>query len=499
MPGLAEADLNPLVVTGRGPLVVDARIATSDDPPAPSSGTARPRHDLGKLLEPRSVAVIGASASGTVLPGNRIIGYLKKKGYPGDVIVVHPTADQIEGYPAVPSIADIPHGTVDLMCVVVAASGVVDVIEQAGAAGIPAAVVISSGFSEVGDHNLEQRLVEAADRHGILLSGPNTVGVMSPGKNVYVTFSQAQDMTATPAGGVGLVAQSGAIGGGLTAMAWERGIGISRFISVGNQAALTVTDYLEHLTDDPDTHTIVVVLEGVTDGRALLAAVTRATTAGKPVLVFKNGRSDVGARAVQSHTGAIAGDYAVYRALLERAGATLIDSTTELLDALEIRAALPDLPAGARIGVLSTSGGACSMTADLCTQYGYQVPTFSAALQDALWGVLPEYAAVANPVDLTGRVTADFSIFGRTLGLMLDSTEVDAVAVTISTVADPMAVDIARQITDLRATTGKPIIVSWAVPGELAPDGLGILRTAGIPVFNDPARALKATSLANNT
>ncbi|MBN9742723.1 hypothetical protein DMP23_16700 [Amycolatopsis sp. A1MSW2902] len=493
VPGLVEADLNPVVVAENGPVAVDARIVVGDEA-APLPERA-PVPDLARLLEPESVVVLGASASGTVLPGNRVLGYLKDHGYGGRVAVVHPKAAEVDGFPAVASIADVPF-PVELACVAVPAASCLDVIEECGAAGVPAAVVLSSGFSEIGERDLEQRLVAAAAKTGMVLCGPNTVGVMSPGEHVHVCFSQAQDMARIPDGGVALVAQSGALGGSLSSQAWERGIGISRFVSVGNQGALSVTDYLEYLSTDEKTSTIAVVLEGVTDGRALLAAVQRAKQAGKAVVVLKIGRSDVGARAVQSHTGSLAGDYAVYRALLERSGAVPVDSVTELLDTLELREKASPVPPGARVGVVSTSGGACSMIADLCTQQGFAVPVFSDSLQSALDEVLPGFAAIANPVDVTGQVTRDFGIYGRTLELILASDEVDVVAVMVTTVADPMAEELAREIVRQVEATAKPVLVSWTIAKELAPRGLGLLREAGIPVFDDPARALRAAELA---
>lgn len=495
MPDLVEADLNPLVVTERGPVVVDARIAVDDEPrPGQVPGAARPPRDLTPLFEPRSVVVVGASATVT-LPGNRVLGYLRRHAYPGRVVVVHPTAAEIEGYPAVRSLGELEHGEIDLACVAVAASGCAEVVEQLGAAGVPAAVVLSSGFSEVGDDALEAELVDVADRHGIVLCGPNTVGVMSPGSKVHVSFSQAQDMTSTPEGDVAIIAQSGALGGSLASQAWERGVGIGRFVSVGNQAALTVADYLDHLAGDEATRVVAIILEGVTDGRALLGAIDRATRGGTAVLVLKTGRTDVGARAVQSHTGSLAGDYTVYRAVLARAGAVIVDSVTELLDALQIHRLVGDIAPGARFAVVSTSGGACSLTADLCTQCGFEVPVFGEPLRDELSAVLPSYAAYGNPVDLTGRVTTDPTIFGRTLALLLGSSEVDAVAVTITTVADPMAEEIAAQLVEQVERSTKPVVVAWTIAAELAPRGLGLMRAAGIPVFDDPARALRAVAL----
>lgn len=490
---LVEADLNPVVVTERGPVAVDARIAVAEETGSVGEPAfRRPVPDLTPLFEPRSVAVIGASAS-VVLPGNRVLGYLRRHEYRGRVVAVHPTASDVDGFAAVPSAADL--GDIDLACIAVSADRCAEVMEQCGVAGVRAAVVLSSGFSEVGDHELERRVAEAADRHGIVLCGPNTVGVMSPAQRVQVSFSQSQDMLRTPAGSVAIVAQSGALGGSVASQAWERGIGISRFVSVGNQASLTVADYLDHLAADDATHAVAIILEGVTDGRRLLASIEHATRAGKPVLVLKTGRTEVGARAVQSHTGSIAGDYTVYEALLARAGATTVDSLTELLDALSMHRVASRVPSGARMAIVSTSGGACSMTADLCTRYGLQVPTLSDGLQAELATVLPGYAALANPVDVTGRVTTDPSIFGRTMAMLLDSDEIDAVAVSITTVADPMAEQIAAQIVEQAQRSAKPVIVAWTIAAELAPEGLGILRDAGVPVFDDPARALRAVDL----
>ncbi|MEU6561455.1 acetate--CoA ligase family protein [Nocardia nova] len=498
-PDLVELDLNPLVITDRGPVVVDARMAVAERTPTSGEGDSARIWDLTPMLDPESVLVVGASASGAVLPGNRVLTYLREHGYAGRVLVAHPTATEIDGYPTVPKIADIPSGTVDLVCIAVPAAGCAEVVEQCGAIGVPAAVVLSSGFSEIGADELERDLVEAARRHGIALCGPNTVGIMSPDKHVQVCFSQAQSMHDLPSGSVALVAQSGALGGSLASQAWERGIGISRFLSVGNQAMLGISDYLNYLATDDATETIGVVLEGVSDGAGLLAAIERVRAAGKRVLILKVGRTEVGARAVQSHTGSVAGDYTVYRAVLERSGAVPVDSITELLDGLALGNATGGLPDGARVGIVSTSGGACSMIADLCDQYGFQVPTFSAQLQARLGEVLPNFAAIANPVDVTGRVATEPAIYGRTLELMLESDEIDAVAVLVTTVADPMAEEIATEVARQVAATGKPVIVAWTIARELAAGGLGILRAAGIPVFDDPARAVHAASLVKRS
>ena len=498
-PDLAEVDLNPVLVDDRGAIAVDSRAVTRAAPaPAAPAPPGPAGLDLTPLLEPGSILVVGASSSGVRLPGNAVLRYLRKFGYQGRVHVVHRTAASVEGYPAAASIAGLAGQRVDLACVAVSAARSLDVIEECGKLGVAAAIVFGSGFSEVGEHAAEQRLAAAAARYGMLLCGPNTVGVISPAHGVHACFSQAQDADAAVAGDIALVAQSGALGGSLLSQAWPRGIGISRFISVGNQAQLSVADYLDHLARDRSTRTVAVLLEGVPDGLRLADSVRRLRRAGKSVFLMKVGRGDAGARAVRSHTGSLAGDYAVFRSVLGEAGAVLADSVTELLDVLALRARGLALATGARMGVLSTSGGACGIVADLCEQHGFALPPFSPGLRAALAEVLPSFAATANPVDVTGQVTAEPALYGRALDLVLRSDEVDLVTIMLTTVAGTQATQIASEIAAQVRTAAKPVLVTWTVAPELAAEAFGVLAAAGLPVFPDPARAVRAAALVRS-
>jgi acyl-CoA synthetase (NDP forming) len=503
-PDLAEVDLNPVLADERGAVAVDSRAvigtaraqaraqARASAQPAPA-GPASP--DLTPLLEPTSILVVGASSSGARLPGNAVLRYLRKFGYQGRVHVVHPTAASIEGYPAVTGLAELAGQRVDLACVGVAAARSLDVLQECGKLGVAAAIVFGSGFSEVGEHAAERRLAAAAARYGMLLCGPNTVGVISPAHGVHACFSQAQEADAALAGDVALVTQSGALGGSLLSQAWPRGIGISRFISVGNQAQLSVADYLDYLVRDRSTSTVAVLLEGVPDGLRLADSVRRLGTAGKAVCLMKVGRGAAGARAVQSHTGAIAGDYAVFRSVLNEAGAILVDSVTELLDVLALHASGLASVTGARMGVLSTSGGACGMVADLCERYGFVLPQFSRELQAELAEVLPSFAATVNPVDVTGQVITEPALYGRALELVLRSDEVDLVKIMLTTVAGTQATQIATEIAAQVRAAAKPVLVTWTVAPSIAAEAFGVLTAAGLPVFPDPARAIRAAAL----
>jgi acyl-CoA synthetase (NDP forming) len=472
------------------------RAVVSDGANAAPGDVTTVARDMRPLFEPRSVVVIGASASGAITPGNRVLNYLRERGYAGRVRAVHPKASEIGGYPAVPSIEALAGEKIDLACVAVSASACPEVVSRLGAIGVRAAVVLSSGFSEMGNAKLELELADAARRSGMLLCGPNSIGVMSPGQHVHVCFSQAQDVKSAHSGNIALVTQSGALGGSLAAQAWQRGIGISRFVNVGNQALLTSADYLDYLAEDPATRTVALLLEGVTNGAALVRAVERLRSAGKSLVVLKVGRSAEGAKAVQSHTGSIAGDYAVYRAVLARAGATLVDSITEMLDVLQLKHAGVCVPRGTRIAIVSTSGGACAVVADACKRHGFPVPELSTGLRARLAEVLPGFASTINPIDVTGQVVTEPAIYGRALELVLRSDEIDAVTVMLTTIGGSQAQMIASEVVKHVTGQRKPVWVCWTMPSELAEEGIGVFAKHNIPVFDDPARAIGAAALS---
>ena len=238
-----------------------------------------------------------------------------------------------------------------------------------------------------------------------------------------------------------------------------------------------------------------MLLEGVPDGLRLADSVRRLRTAGKAVCLMKVGRGAAGARAVQSHTGAIAGDYAVFRSVLNEAGAVLVDSVTELLDVLALHASGLASVTGARMGVLSTSGGACGMVADLCERYGFALPQFSRELQGHLAEVLPSFAATVNPVDVTGQVITEPALYGRALELVLQSNEVNLVKIMLTTVAGTQATQIATEIAAQVRAAAKPVLVTWTVAPSIAAEAFAVLTAAGLPVFPDPARAIRAAAL----
>jgi acyl-CoA synthetase (NDP forming) len=504
-PDVVELDVNPLAPGRDGCWrALDARVLVCTGDPAARAGAvleptaARPSLSgdeaatrVAALLDARSVAVVGASAADPAKPGSKILGFLRRHGYAGAVHVVHPSASEIQGYPCVAAIEELPHGAVDVACLAIPASACADAIDRLGRRGVRGVVVLSSGFAEAGDPAAERALAAAADAHGMGLCGPNTIGAATPGTALYATFTGAVQADRPVTGGIALVTQSGALGGSLLSQAWERGAGVSRFVSVGNQAQLAIADYLQFLARDEQTRVACVVVESVPDGPAFVAALAAMRAAGKPVVALKTGRSAVGGAAVRSHTGALAGDARVVDAVLAEGGAVRVGTLTELMDAAVALDRQPR-PAGGRVGIVSTSGGGCAVAADLCAALGLSVPALAPATRATLDALLPAFAATQNPVDVTAQILVDPSLLERTLDALLADPGIDTVAVILTTVPDPQARILADGIVARTRAASKPVVVAWTIARSQAEDGISTLEREGVPVLPSIERALGA-------
>ena len=397
-PEVAEVDINPLLVSPAGVVrAVDALVVQRDPG---MTGAPRPAVDtksLGALFHPRSVAFIGASATlgkwGQSLPANLIAG-----GFAGQIHLVNPRGGTQWGRPVFPSLAEVP-GPVDLAVVTVPAARVPDLLPQLQAKGVRYLLLISSGFSEVGEEGreLEHQLVAAARDAGVVLLGPNTMGICNPHHDLYLTGAQVRP----PAGSTALVSQSGNMGVQLLDYATRQGLGIRAFAGSGNEAMVAVEDFLEAFAIDERTRTVLLYVESVKDGRRFFGAARR-TSAEKPVIVLRGGRSAVGSRAAASHTGALATDNRVFEAACAQAGVLWVHQPVEMLDAAAAFSSLP-LPRGRRVAILTLGGGWGVVTSDLCDECGLALPPLDAAVVERLDRLLPPYWSRANPVDLVGE------------------------------------------------------------------------------------------------
>jgi acyl-CoA synthetase (NDP forming) len=388
--------------------------------PTENDPTMFNQQSLKSLFCPASIAVVGASATPQKI-GAVPLTLLRKFGYGGKIYPVNPKAGEIQGLKSYPSIAAID-APVDLAILAVPAAMAYRALEEAGAAQLKNAVMFTSGYAETGETGrIDQlRLAALAADRGVRLLGPNCLGFMNVRDSVYATFSPAPMVGAVGAGSIGMVSQSGAFGAYAYSMARERGLGLSYWISTGNEADIDVADCIAWLVDDPETRVIMVYMEGCRNGDKLKQALRMAQVAGKPVVVTKVGRTGAGALAAASHTAALAGDDAVYDALFRQYGvlrAHTIESFFNFGYALDV-CGRP--PVNRNIGIITISGGVGALMADDAEEAGLQLPPLPQAVQDKILERVP-FAGPRNPVDITGQVTSEPDLLGYAAELMMSA------------------------------------------------------------------------------
>lgn len=431
--------------------------------------------DLTPLFEPDSVAVYGASANDPERLGNRLLRNVAASGLP--VTVVHPRGGRIEGRDASPSLS----GPVDLALVSVPAARAVEAVTDAAAAGARAAIVLASGFGEAGPQgrDRQERLVAVARAAGMRLVGPNCMGVVSRlGPDTWLDASYFATVPRI-AGGVSMVSQSGAFGGMFLREVTVRGAGFARFLSVGNTADVGIADAVHWLAGDERTTAIGLFVESVADGPAFLAA-ARSASSRVPVVALKGGRHAEGARAAASHTGAIAGTHGAVRAAFLRAGIVEADRSEDFFDRL-FAAGGPDRKGGRRVAIVTVSGGPGVLAADACAELGLELPVLAESTQRALRGLLPDFAPVSNPVDLTPQCPP--AVMAEATRLVYDDPAVDGVVL----------IDYGMDVPALgRAVAGAAAATGIRTTGFVldAPRVTAALTAAGVPLFGGPERAV---------
>ncbi len=436
---------------------------------------------LDRLFYPRTVAVFGSVKEGKI--AHQIVTQMVRAGYAGRLVAVNPKADSPDGFPQVAAFAGARSiGGIDLAVLALPAQFAEDAVREAGAAGAPVAVVITSGFAEAGNAEGERRLLAAAREAGVRLIGPNCAGIM----NTANRLSASIEPRALP-GRVSFLTQSGAVGGAVLGLAAERGIGFAKFVSYGNRADLGEPELLEYLAADPETGVIALYLESVADGQRLLP-VLAAAAAAKPVVAIKAGRTTAGRRAAGSHTGSLAGADEVFAAAFRRAGVIRAAGVEEMLDLCDAFAHLP-VPAGRKVAIVTNSGGPGILAADRAEELGLEPAEPSPELRAGLRSFLSERCALGNPVDLTVEGTG--ANYERVLRLLLEGGYDAAIAVNVAT---PFldSLELARGVIAARdAVPGKPIAAVFAA-GQVVAEAVGLLQRAGIPCFPSGERAALA-------
>lgn len=446
-------------------------------------------HPLHKMFRPHSVAVVGASGDPDKL-GGRTLAHLKELGFPGAIYPINVTAKEVQGLPAWPSVADLPE-TPDCALVLLPAHLVSKAIDDCAAKGVRHVQVLSSGFAEEGGEGvaMQEKLAAQARAHGIRLSGPNCLGSISPPDGFFGTFSSLLATARPGPGTVGVATQSGAYGSHIYAVAGFRGIGISRAIATGNEVDVDVAAAIDYLAEDPGTRVICASLEGCSNGDGLRRALLKAAAAGKPVIIMKVGSTEVGAAAAATHTGSLAGEDRVIDTVFRECGALRVSSIEEMLDVAYVCSVAPPPPSDS-VGIITVSGGLGVLMADACIEAGLTVPPLSAEALAEIRAAQP-MAGGRNPIDTTAQLAGRMHVIETIGQSMMRGAELGSVIFYLAHIGRNVArfPSVSGALLSIRRNTPATTVV--AVMTHVDEVRLS-LEAEGIPVFEDPSRAVRA-------
>jgi len=437
---------------------------------------------LERFFRPKSVAVVGASRDERAV-GHAIFRNLISYGYQGRVYPVNPKADELLGRPCSKSISDLPEA-VDLAVISVPGQIVRTVVEECGQKGIDAVVIISSGFKETGPEGAqrEREVVEVARKYGVRIVGPNCLGIIAPSIGLSASF--AADMP--PAGGVAVLSQSGALAAAMLDWAVEEKVGFSSFVSFGNAADLTFSDFLEWLKDDEETKVILAYMEGLPDGRRFMQ-VARQVTREKPIVVVKGGVTSAGSRAVSSHTGSLAGSQQAYQAAFRQSGIIQADSVQQLYD-YAIAFDWQPLPKGDNLAIVTNAGGPGILASDAAEKQGVGLAQLGRETVEKLTKLLPPAAAFYNPVDVLGD--ADETRYGGALEAVLSDPAVHGCAVLLTPQAMTRIPETSETV--CAAARGEKPVLACFMGGKAVGPAEDRLLSNKVPFYPFPERCVAA-------
>ena len=440
-------------------------------------------YNLDKIFNPTSVAVVGASSrAGTI--GAALVKNILSGGYGGKLFPVNPHYGEIQGLVSYPTLSQIKE-PVDLVVLATPIQTALPVMEECVRQSVKAVVIISAGGKEIGGAGiqLEGQILEIARRGGIRIIGPNCLGVACSEARLNASFAGHMPLP----GKMAFVSQSGAICTAILDLSLKEQIGFSHFVSVGSMLDVDFGDLVDFLGNDSNVSSIILYIESLTNFRKFMSA-ARAVSRVKPIIVLKSGRSPAGAKAAQSHTGALAGEDAVYEAAFQRAGIKRVHTVAELFDCAELLAKQPR-PAGPGLIILTNAGGPGVMAADALAEYGLEPLALSPETLERLNAILPPYWSRSNPVDILGD--ADLERFRRTVEVCLQDPGINGLLVMTAPQAltDPTA--IAEALTQILSGRRCPIFTVW-MGGRDVEMGREIFNRAGIPTYETPEQAVRA-------
>lgn len=434
------------------------------------------RTDVDYLFEPRSVAVIGASHNSAKI-GYRIVENMVQRGYKGEIYPINPRGGEILGHKVYPDLAQVA-GDVDVVVITIPARHVFDAVKECAAKRVKHLLIITSGFSEVGNAEEERKIVAYARAHGMRVLGPNIFGLYSAAASLDATFGPGGILP----GRVAIITQSGALGIAMIGKTAAESLGLSALVSIGNKSDIDESELLEYLARDEATRVILLYIEGVKHGDRLVNTLKQVTRK-KHVVVIKSGRSQRGAMAAASHTGSLAGADNIFDSIMRQCGVLRAESVQEAFNWARFLADAP-IPSGKESVIITNGGGIGVLATDACEKYGVDLYDDQQVLKDTFSDVMPDFGSSKNPVDLTGQATAQD--YERSLEAMLSNPDMHAALALYCETAlfdtEEFAALLKREYA--RYKEKKPVVFSL-FGGEKVEEIVRELRKDGVPVFSD--------------
>ncbi len=452
----------------------------------PANQVDQQANALQRMLQPNSIAIVGASSDLNKVSG-RPLKYLLEKGYKGAIYPINPKAKDIAGVAAVPDIASLPDG-VDLAVVVLPAEQIEATVIELAKKKVPVAVVFASGFGEMGAEGktMEASLQQAAQKAGIRILGPNCLGLFNAFNRAIATFSQYADGEVN-AGPVGFISQSGAFGTAICALSRARQMGFGFFVNTGNEVDISVMELMQEMLALPALKVCSGYLEGLNNGHALAAVAEQAMQLDKPIVLTKVGRFGAGARAAASHTGSLAGEDRVFDGLVQQKGIVRARNEEHMLDIVEVLLHC-ERPTGKNLAIITQSGGAGVLLADRAEEVGLNVPALGETTRKAIAQVIPGFGATGNPVDVTAQFVAQPSILTESTIIALNDSDIDVGVVWLQ-LMHGFTDKLLEVFAEIKSRAKKPFVVVWVSASEKAIAGL---RERGIVVFRNGDAAVDA-------
>jgi len=447
------------------------------------------KEKLDAVFYPKSVVVVGASGDFSKVSG-RPLKFLISQGYQGNLYALNPRYKDINGIKCYPDLASLPE-VPDFAVIILPAPAVVKAIEEAAGAGVKAALIITSGFAEMGTEGrkMQERIKEISRSTGMAVCGPNSAGIINAGNGMASTISQVLDRKVFKSGNAAFVTQSGAFGTFIMAMAQDMGIGFKYYISTGNEVDMEMSDYIEYILEDPEIKVIAAYIEGLRNGRKFVRMAERAAEMGKSIVAIKVGRTEKGAKAASSHTASVTGADEIYDSVFRQKGVIRANDERELLDIISVFQN-DRLPAGNGVGIITMSGGAGVLLTDSCYQNGLEVPELKSETIEVMKSKLPPFSSLLNPVDITGQFISQPESLKYCIQAMDEDEGIHTIVLFMGLI-HVKGKQVSEDIAEVAGQINKPLYVVWVAGPENA---IAYLREKGISVFTSPVSCVQAIS-----